>query len=330
MARWRLAAAVLGALAAGSATPIAARGDGLPIPGVNARAGGVATPGGRWHYVARSTRGRTTVRRVDWSTGKAVDSTILDGAYTVPAVALDGSPGGLSADGRRLALIRPRRSFPQARTDLVLLDTASLDVERRLDLRGDFSFDAISPSGGRIYLIHYLSRRDPTRYEVVGYDVPHGHLLSKPIVDPTSPGEQMRGYPFTRVASPDGRWQYTLYSGGERPFVHALDTARGSARCIDLPRWIGSVSNDSLRVGGDGARLAISNLHRGPVATVDTSTFEVSRLSADRGGRLAASSDGEASSLPWILIALGVGLAAAVAWLWGVPRLHRRRPAREG
>jgi hypothetical protein len=330
MARWRLAGAALGVLAAGLAAPIAARGDGLPIPGVNVRAGGVAAPNGRWHYVARPTGNRTTVRKVDWDTGNAIDSTVVRGAYTVPAVALDGSPGGLSADGRRLVLIRPRRSFPQAITDLVILDTRSLEVHRRLELRGDFSFDAISPSGGQIYLIHYLSRRDPTSYAVVAYDVARGRLLPKPIVDPTEPDEQMRGYPLTRVASPDGRWQYTLYSGDERPFVHALDTARATARCIDLPRSIGSVYNDSLRIGGDGATLSILSLHRGPLATVDTSTFRVSRPSQDRGGRTASSADGDASSLPWILIALGAGLAIAALSLIGMPRLHRRRLAREG
>src|SRR3712207_8649807 len=49
--------------------------------------------------------------------------------------------------------IRPRVAFPQTRTRLAVLDARRLTVRRRLDLRGDFSFDAISPGGRWIYLI---------------------------------------------------------------------------------------------------------------------------------------------------------------------------------
>ncbi len=46
----------------------------------------------------------------------------------------------------------------------------------------------------------------------------------------------MQGLPMTRATSADGRLAYTLYSA-EEPFIHALDTVRGSAAvCIDLPR----------------------------------------------------------------------------------------------
>jgi hypothetical protein len=329
--RWRLALAVVATLGAGSAAPIGARGDGLPIPGVTAKPGGVATLDGRRHYVARPGPGGTIVRKVDWRTGGTVDSTSVAGTYTVPAVAIDGSPGGLSADGRRLALIRPRRSFPQATTHLVVLGTGSLEVRRRIDLRGDFSFDAISPTGDRIFLIDYLSPHDPTRYAVRAYDVGGGHLLPKPIVDPTEPGEAMRGYPLTRVASPNGRWQYTLYSGGEEPFVHALDTERGRARCIDLPRSIGSASGgDSLRIGAAGETLSLASRRGRTLATIDTSTFEVSKPAAVSGGRLGRPNPTDASTLPWVLIGLGVGLALALAGLWGMPRFHRRRLAGGG
>jgi hypothetical protein len=34
--------------------------------------------------------------------------------------------------------------------------------------------------------------------------------------------------------SPNGRFAYTLYDGNGHPFVHALDTAASTARCIDL------------------------------------------------------------------------------------------------
>jgi DNA-binding beta-propeller fold protein YncE len=311
----------IGALAI---TPSAALGDGLPIPGVQVKAGGVATPDGRTHFLPRSTGARTTVRRVDWSTGKATAATAVNGDYTVPAVALDGSPGGLSANGRWLTLIQPRRSFPQATTHLVVLGAESLKVRERLDLRGDFSFDAISPSGDRIYLIQYRSGNDPTRYAVRAYDLTIGRMLPKTVVDPTEPDEQMRGYPITRVASPDGRWQYTLYSGTKKPFVHALDTGRGTARCIDLPRLRGSIYSDDLRITPDGSTLSVSNRNKGTLASIDTGTFRVSTPGGESGDG-AASAAG--TGFPWILIGLGTGLVVAAAALLGVPWRHRRQLA---
>ena len=68
------------------------------------------------------------------------------------------------------------------------------------------------------------------------YDLRARRLLRDPIVDPSEPDEPMRGLPVTRTTGPGGRWEYTLYAGGEHPFVHALDTVRRSSICIDLPR----------------------------------------------------------------------------------------------
>ncbi len=96
----------------------------------------------------------------------------------IPAVALDGSPGGLSADGTTLVLIQPRKRFPQRETHLAILDAQSLVLRERLTLRGDFSFDAISPDGSHIYLIQYLSPRDPTEYAVRAYDAVAGTACS--------------------------------------------------------------------------------------------------------------------------------------------------------
>ena len=49
-----------------------------------------------------------------------------------------------------------------------------------------------------------------------------------------TPDEKMGGLPLSRTMSADGRWAYTLYTGGEETFVHALDTLKGQARCIDV------------------------------------------------------------------------------------------------
>ena len=59
----------------------------------------------------------------------------------------------------------------------------------------------------------------------------------------------MRGSPITRATSSDGRWAYTLYDGaGGTPFLHALDTSKRQARCIDLPMLAGGQDLGQLRI----------------------------------------------------------------------------------
>ena len=58
-------------------------------------------------------------------------------------------------------------------------------------------------------------------------DLASGRLEGEPIMDPREPDEKMGGFPLSRTMSADGRWAYTLYTGGEETFVHALDTLKG-------------------------------------------------------------------------------------------------------
>jgi DNA-binding beta-propeller fold protein YncE len=175
-------------------------------------------------------------------------------------------------------LIRNRTQFPQPRTYLAVVDALRLRIERPLTLRGDFSFDAISPDGSTIYLINYLSSRDPTKYAVRAFDVARGELLPGAIRDPHEPGEQMQGLPITRSTSPDGRWAYTLYAGSDHPFVHALDTAGRTARCIDVNVLAARQDLFSLRMktAPGGGRLTIASKEGEPLALLDTRTFRVS------------------------------------------------------
>jgi len=322
-----------GALAASAAFASGTPPEKLPVPAasVGAASGGVTTPGGGTRYRARSSGGGTVVERL--LHGRGAGSVRLRGAFVVPAVTLAGKPDGLSADGATLALVGAGRTFPRAETSLAVLDARTLRVRRYVRLRGDFSFDAISPDGSRLYLIDYTSRTDPTEYAVRAYDVAAGRLLPKPIVDPSErDSDEMGGYPVSRVRSPDSRWDYTLYSApGRKPFVHALDTVGGRARCLDLPGVApGSLRHGSLSLGAGGGRLTVGGPHGSPVALIDTASLEVAEPGQGHPAVPAAAPRGGASSLPWVLIGLGAGLALAVAWLWGVPRLHRRRLAREG
>ncbi len=143
-------------------------------------------------------------------------------------------------------------------------------------LPGDFSFDALSPRGRTMFVIQYTDVTDPTRYAVRAFDLDTGRLLSAPVVDPHERGDAMRGSPLSRAVSPDGRWAYTLYDGGGMvPFVHALDTSRREARCIDVELLQNRQDIWQMRIdAGQGGRLTIGRDGR-PAAIVDTATFRV-------------------------------------------------------
>ena len=171
-----------------------------------------------------------------------------------------------------MILISPRTRYPRKRTTFAVVDPQRLSVRRLIHLRGDFSFDAISPDGSLIYLIKY-DPRNLTRYEVRAYNMHVQNLVADPVVDPNEP-EPMSGVPVTRTSSLDGRWAYTLYDSPEHPFVHALDTARRTAVCIDLddlPRAWGSsleLHGPRLDVVGPAGRIR---------ATIDTRTHKLVR-----------------------------------------------------
>jgi hypothetical protein len=257
----------------------AASADGLPVVGVDAPPGGV---GSDVRYVALADEHNTFVERTERSTGTLLGSRVLHGRFEIPVVAYDRSAGGLSSDGKTLVLITPRPRFPRAQTTFAVLDAQSLKLRKKLTLHGDYSFDALSPAGRWMYLIHYTSPKDPLQYEVLALDLRNGRFQSRPIVDPREPDERMNGHPLTRATSADGRWAYTLYEGTAHPFVHALDTSRRDARCIDLDWLHGRKGLWELRFAlrDEGRELAVREPNGEFVAVVDTKTFEASRPSA--------------------------------------------------
>jgi hypothetical protein len=288
------------AIAALAALPAVARADGLPVLGIDG-GDGVVSSAAASRYVTFSSGRDTVVARLHMKDATVARSRSIHGLFTVPVVAYDGSASGLSADQRTLVLIRPRTRFPQARTHLAILDARRLTVSRYLTLRGDFSFDAVSPDGSSIYLVNYLSR-NPTDYAVRALDIRSGRLLPHPVVDPHEPDEKMRGMPVTRATSADGRWAYTLY-GPTKPFIHALDTHSGTARCIDVEAASGSRDIFSLRLRlRDGGRTLVVVNGKHPLALVDTSTFQVSAPPAPAAAtaRAAAHAPAHDGGRPWI------------------------------
>jgi hypothetical protein len=295
------------------AVPSTAAPDGLPLP-VDSSPSGVEDASGKWRFLAMPRQGRTAVMVQQVSRGDLIQSNLLRGHFVVPAVAYDGSASGLSANGHRLVLIQPRTRFPRPDTTFAVLDARGLRVRRTLRLKGDFSFDALSPDGRLLYLIQYLSRRDPTQYQVRVYDLRRRRLAPEPIVDPREEPGEMYGLPITRAVSPDGRWAYTLYDGQEHPFIHALDTTGRRAVCIDLDALHGvrGLYDLRLEVAPSGHTLSVVG-KRGPLAHVDVGSWRVSSPAA-RHPR------GDEGGTPWLFVG---GLAALLA-LGGVIAASRR------
>lgn len=302
-----------------------ARADGLPVLGIDVGDSGVTTP--RVRYVTLPLQGDTLVAQVEREGGSVLKRRALRGRFTIPAVALDGSADGLSADGQTLVLIRPRVAFPRAETAFAILGAERLRLRGLVTLRGDFSFDALSPDGSLLYLIQYLSPRNPTRYQVRVCDVDAGRLLPDPVVDPSESADEMHGYPLTRTASSDGRWAYTLYDGnGKHPFVHALDTTSRTAHCIDLDALVGlDLSNVGLNLGAGGEALTV-RVGPEPVAIVDTRTFEVAAPTAPGLAPAPAVSEPGGSGTPWPLVGAGVLLLGAAALAVALRRRRKLAP----
>jgi hypothetical protein len=318
----RFTVAVTTAFAAAAVAAASAAADGLPVLGVDVGSSGVTVSGSAYRYLTLRPGAATIVERTARTGGRLLAFDHVDGNFTIPAVAYDGSASGLSADGSTLVLIEPRASFPRTQTRLAVLDARSLHLERLIRLRGDFSFDAVSPHGRTMFLIQYTDPSDPSRYSVRAYDLRAGTLLPGAIVDPAEHDDAMRGAPITRTTSSDGRFAYTLYDGaGGTPFVHALDTSTRSAHCIDLPMLAGLRNLWSLKLGrGPGGMLRVST-PAATLAVVDTTTFVASLPPT------GTSSDGR----PWLLASASAAALGLLLLAAALRRYHGRlavRPVR--
>ena len=279
----RLAISLTASIAATAACLSTAGADGIP-GGNGIDAAPVAAPGGGVEYLTAG------VGRAAWSrpaTARAAPCSARPPAKATtrcPRSPASGSASGLSADGRTLVLIEPRKRFPRARTKFAILDAARLCLRRLLSLRGDFSFDALSPDGRRMYLINYLSPRDEALPRSASTTCRQDACSPKPIVDPSEPPDEMTGLPITRD-EPGRPLGYTLYDGAEHPFIHALDTMGMRAVCIDLdlgmPR---QASAHPLRLHvpptGSPLRVVAGDRARRTLASVDAQTASPRRAPA--------------------------------------------------
>jgi hypothetical protein len=296
----------------------AARADGGPVFNDDGGLRGIETATG-YRYTALVERHRTTLLRI------APDQHIarilfLPGRFTIPGVAMDGTTSGLSADGKTLVLIEPRWFAGRKHTRFMLMSVPGMHGRGIVTLPGDFTFDAMAPDASVLYFIHYLSKRDPTQYEVRAFDTEGRKLVPSAIVDRSEPDEEMRGYPVSRVMSAGGRYAYTLYDGGgNTPFVHVLDTIGGKAHCVDLDELAGRQDLYSFRLRREPTGDVAVLLRGSPFLVVEKTSFRV----ADPD---SAAPTGDDQAIPWKPIGAGV-VVLVVLGVLSVLALRRRRPA---
>jgi hypothetical protein len=236
---------------------------------------GLASANGRSFYVSANPRGRTRVRRRDAWTGRVERSWMLGPKLGLTAV---------SADGRYVALTDARSN--RRRTGFAVLDTKT-GRQRAIELRGNFSPEAVSRDGKRLFVIQYVRHG----YRVRLYDLVR-RVLRRGELRPRNEDEPMRGYPAYAIGSPDGHWLLTLYVKPKQreAFVHALDLERAVAYCIDLPGRGNSetLAKYALTLSPDGRTLFVANPRVGSLAAIDLPTLEIEpvirfRPSSSRG-----------------------------------------------
>ena len=246
------------------------------------------------HLYAISNR---TLSDIDPQTGATLHSTRLPGTYLLPFATLNGLPGGLSQNGEWLVVqnFNDNPDGPPTATHMLLFDTTFSKPPAPIELHGFFEFDAVSNDGKRVYLIEYASA---SIYRVRVYNVGVG-LDPNVVFDKSDGTNAMTGTRLSGVASPDGRWLFSVYAREHAsPFVHALDLNSSIAFCLDLPgSGYASGSDDAMRwslaLSADGIHLYAANGTLGVVTEISNQpdgvptivrTTQVNKAAAAAGG----------------------------------------------
>jgi hypothetical protein len=248
----------------------------LPSGFLTADGSQLYTSGGQVFGGAAGPGGVTVVNTFDGRTGSQARKVEAPGTWT-----LEG--GGTSPDGRWLVLTG---SAPAKPGTFLVLDTGPAGRQYTVALGGQFSFDAISNDGSKLYLIQYLAG---TAYHVRLYSVFANTLQLDPVAVKSNSVEAMNGYKITAAADPNGHMLYSLYgrNDGQPPFVHALDLEAGIAYCIDLPA-IPAMTLAYLNADSSGWALSLDSVHHalyasssaGQVVAIDTNAYNVTRSAA--------------------------------------------------
>jgi len=217
---------------------------------------------------------------------------------------------GVSQDGLRAVL---QRSLKGVSTFLIV----SQSGERVVTIDGaNWAFDALAST--KLFLLEYLKHG----YEVRVYDLATNTLVAQPLKDQEE-SAYIRGTPWVRLSSPDGRYLFTLYiSGSGKAMIHELDLRNAVARCIDLPAWNGfnGATSYTMTLSPNGRTLWAVGPATGKVAAIDVASAKLrdsfSFTSATANGPVGATA---AISRDGSRIAV-----ALTGDLWIVDTKHRR------
>jgi hypothetical protein len=305
--------AFLISLAAFAAAPAASAAGGPPQYAMQGGTG-VSTPNGNVHFVAvPGFNGTTTAIESIGRDGSVQNWPSFKGSWGIPMITYN-NPAGLSQDGRTLVVQSMASGSP---TSFLLIDTRTMRLRTSFTLKGNYSFDALSPDARRLYLIQRVDAKNYSRYVVRAYDLNTNTLLPGRIADRTQKSWVMQGDAVTRATSLGGRWVYTFYTNyGGTPFIHALDTVKGVAHCIGIP-WASADQSGlyNIVLTLHGKQLAVHWRSGRRWLNVDASTWRISPAAAP--------------AFPWRWLGLGAGVLAAAGALLLLAR-RRRTSLRDG
>jgi len=235
---------------------------------------GTAAPDWSRYYTVTQLSGSARLSAIDPASGRTLAQTTIPADYTLPDFGYAGTSAGLSPNGQWLALTSQGKRAGGAVVSNFLVGATSLSEPfTRVQVDGNFSFDALSNDGKSLYLIQKMT--DPNHYQVRLYDIGAGSLVAQPVVDKREPNEPMEGIRGDSVADPNGNQVFTVYVRDGGPFIHALPLLNQPfAWCVDLPSKTGSDMGQqfqwSLAIGRQGGAVYVVNTSLGMVAEMTT------------------------------------------------------------
>ena len=200
-------------------------------------------------------------------------SQVLSGRFEHARLGPGFPEDGRSITGTRVVLQDAANHTSDRVSRFAIVDASLAEAAQMVELRGDFDYDAVSPSANILYLVSHFSVERPEQYVVRSYDVAAAKLDDGVIVDKSAVAEgPMAGTPIARATTAAGDWVYTAYRG-DHAFVHALNTVDRFAVCIDLPHKAAKVSDWTLDLDEPAGALTATSPTTGMAVTVDTRQF---------------------------------------------------------
>src|SRR2546421_3838108 len=110
---------------------------------------GVATSDWSRYYAVSGTQAAPVLRVLDPASGAVLRTAPLPPYFDLPSIGPDAMPEGLAPGSRHLVVT--------AGSTFLVLDAATLAVEQRVELSGDYTYDGISDDAANLYLIERIN-----------------------------------------------------------------------------------------------------------------------------------------------------------------------------